>query len=321
MITGRWRRLPRGLRIAAIVAASLLGAVAAGAGGVAWYLNPPVARQDGIVYGHRRGRELTLDVLRPREPNGIGIATIVSGGWRSGPPGSLSVAIVSPLLRHGYTVIAVCHVSQPEATVMETFEDVSRAVRFIRHHAAEYGIDPDRIGVTGGSAGGHLSLLLATRGAPGPGDAPDPVDRETSAVQAVAVFFPVTDLLNLGPSTENPGDGGPPKSFVAAFGPDARKMDAWRVIGREISPIDHINRRMPPVLIVHGDADTLVPLEQSQRFRARAAAEGQVVELVVRHGGAHGWLTMPLDVRRFAAWFDAHLGGSRDGREHPPFGS
>ena len=153
MIAGLWRRVPRWLRIAAIVAASFLGTAAAGAGAVAWYLNPPVARQDGVVYGHRHGRELSLDVLRPRAPNGIGIAAIVSGGWRSGPPGSLSVAVVSPLLRSGYTVFAVCHVSQPEAMVMETFEDVSRAVRFIRHHAAEYGIDSGRLGVTGGSAG------------------------------------------------------------------------------------------------------------------------------------------------------------------------
>ncbi|HBY62859.1 MAG TPA: alpha/beta hydrolase, partial [Solibacterales bacterium] len=81
---------------------------------------------------------------------------------------------------------------QPGSTVMEIVDDMNRGIRFIRRNAARYGIDPSRIGVSGGSAGGHLSLMLATRGGPGPQDSPDPVDRESSAVQAVAIFYPVT---------------------------------------------------------------------------------------------------------------------------------
>ena len=162
-------------------------------------------------------------------------------------------------------------------------------------------------GANGGSAGGHLGLLLATRGVPGLSTAPDPVDRESSAVQAAAVFFPVTDLLNLGSSTENPGDGGPPKSFVAAFCPDDAARAEWPNIGRELSPIYHIGPSMPPVLIVHGDADTLTPLEQSLWFRDRAREAGREVELVVRHGKKHGWPTMLWDVRLFADWFAEHL--------------
>jgi len=198
-------------------------------------------------------------------------------------------------------------VSQPEATVMEIAEDVNRAVRYVRHYARDYGVDPQRLGVTGGSAGGHLSLLLATRGGPGPADATDPIDRESSAVQAVAIFYPVTDLLNLGKSTENLGDGGPPKSFVKAFGPQSTNLAVWKVIGRDLSPIYHLTSNLPPVLIFHGDADTLVPLDQSERFQAQARAAGGTVELVVHPGGQHGWLTMVWDVRRFAQWFDQHL--------------
>ena len=158
---------------------------------------------------------------------------------------------------------------------MEIIADMHRGVRFVRHNASQYGIDPHRIGVSGGSAGGHLSLMLATRGGPGPSDAEDPVDRESSAVQAVAIFYPVTDLLHLGKSTENPGDGGPPKSFVAGFGPDAKKMSVWKEIGRECSPIYYITQDLPPTLIYHGDADTLVPLEQSEWFRDRAVKLGR----------------------------------------------
>jgi acetyl esterase/lipase len=272
-----------------------------------WYLHPTVQRTDGIVYGQRHGQLLKIDKLRPTEPNGKAVALLVSGGWKSGQSGSAPVWLMAPVLRRGYTVFAVYHVSQPEATVMEIIEDVHRAIRFIRHHAEDYDVDPDRIGVSGGSAGGHLSLMLATRGGPGPADAADPIDRESSAVQAVAIFYPVTDLLNLGSSTENPGDGGPPKSFVKAFGPNSQDPAVWKQIGRECSPIYYISNHLPPILIHHGDADTLTPLEQSEWFRDRATKAEQQVELVVRQGGKHGWFSMVLDVRQFAKWFDRHL--------------
>jgi acetyl esterase/lipase len=149
--------------------------------------------------------------------------------------------------------------------------------------------------------------MLATRGGPGPRDAADPVDRESSSVQAVAIFYPVTDLLNLGSSTENPGDGGPPKSFVKAFGSQSTNLAVWKVMGRELSPVYYVTSNLPPVLIYHGDADTLVPLDQSQRFQQQAQAIGRTVTLVVHHGGKHGWLSMLWDIRQFGDWFDRHL--------------
>jgi len=287
------------LAVALLLAAALIGSV--------WvYLHPHAQRVNSLVYGQRHGRDLTLDVLRPARPNGRGVVVVVSGGWRS-QPGSFQPWMAAPLLRRGYTLFAAYHVPQPEATVGEIAEDIHRAVRYVRHHAAEYGVDPARLGITGGSAGGHLSLLLATRGGPGPTGTSDPVEAESSAVQAVAIFYPVTDLLNLGSSTENPGDGGPPKSFVKAFGPDATNLDRWKVIGRDLSPLYFVTSNLPPTLIYHGDADTLVPLDQSQRFQAEARRHGATVELVVHRGGGHGWLTMLWDVRHFADWFDAHL--------------
>lgn len=277
------------------------------AGGLWWYFHPAVHRTNGVVYGQRGTRPLALDVLQPTKSNGLGVLVLVSGSWKSGKPGALGEWVTAPVLRRGYTVFAIYHVSQPDATVMEIIEDMHRAVRFVRHHAKEYGVDPARLGVTGGSAGGHLSLMLATRGGAGKPDAPDPVDRESSAVQAAAIFYPVTDLLNLGKSTENPGDGGPPKSYVRAFGPQSTNMAVWKTIGRDSSPIYHITTNLPPILIYHGDADTLVPLEQSERFQARAKESGRTVKIVVHSKGRHGWPTMVLDVRQFADWFDEHL--------------
>jgi len=276
------------------------------AGGIHWYLNPANERSDGVVYGERHGHPLTLDVITPEEPNGLGIVLLVSGGWKSNPD-NFGTWMAAPLLRKGFTVFAVSHLSQPDATVSEIVADMNRAVRFVRHHADDYGIDPDRIGVTGASAGGHLSLMLVTRGGPGDPMAEDPIDRESSAVQAAAIFFPVTNLVDLGTSTENAGDGGPPKSFRNSFGPEAHDLEKWKVIAHDLSPVFHVRKKQAPVLIAHGDADTLTPLEQSEWFVEAAREAGAEVELLVRPGKSHGWLTMPLDIRRFAHWFENHL--------------
>ena len=217
---------------------------------------------------------------------------------------------------HGQVVEHARHDTPAAAAPDQVIQEVAATVADLVRTA---GVDPDRLGVTGASAGGHLSLLLATRGGPGPAEALDAVGRASSAVQAVAIFFPVTDLLNLGRSTENAGDGGPPKSYVRAFGPDATNLPAWRIIGRDLSPIYHIPTNLPPVLILQGTADTLTPAEQSEWFQARARELGRQVEIRHVRGGGHGWLTMFWDLRQFADWFDAHLrrdqSSARTGRE------
>jgi acetyl esterase/lipase len=271
-----------------------------------WYFHPEFTVAPGIVYTKRNGHELTMDVIRPANPSGSGVLVMVSGKWKSDPK-KFQAWMAASFLRQGHTLIAVSHLSQPEATVQEIVEDVHRAARFVRHHAKDYGIDPNRLGVFGGSSGGHLSLMLATRGGQGDPNAADPVDRESSAVQAATVFYPVTDLLNLGPSTENLGDGGPPKSFRKSFGPKASDMNEWKTIGHNISPIFHVTKLLPPVFIAHGDADTLVPLEQSTRFKQRAAELGREVVLTIRPGKKHGWPTMIWDAHQFAAWLTEHL--------------
>jgi acetyl esterase/lipase len=300
----RMRRILRIILVTIAAAVLVFGLVVAS---IWLYLHPRHERTDGLVYGQRQGHNLVMDVVRPATTNGFGVVVLVSGGWKSSTQGSFQSWIAAPLLRRGYTVFAVYHVSQPQATVMEIVEDVNRAVRFIRHHARDYGVNSQRLGVTGGSAGGHLSLMLATRGGPGPADAADMIDRESSAIQAAAIFFPVTDLLDLGSSTENPGDGGPPKSFVKGFGPQSTNLAVWKLIGHDVSPIYFVRSNLPPILIHHGNADTLVPLDQSQRFQNEARKLGCRVELVVHPGRGHGWWSMIWDLRQFAEWFDRYL--------------
>ena len=299
-MTGFWKKLAiwLGLPIGVLL---LAGAVCYWY----WFLVPSELRSE-IRYGTRDGKPLLLDVFQPAKANGAGVLMMVSGGWKSGA-GSVRPWLFAPFLRRGYTVFAVRHISQPECTISGIVEDMHRAVRYVRHHAADYGVDGKKLGVIGGSSGGHLSLMLGTCGAAGDPAAEDPVDRESSAVQCVACFYPPTDLLDLGTSTENPGDGGPPKSFVAGFGPRAKTMAEWKVLGRELSPIYHISPQMPPTFIVHGDADTLVPLDQSQRFMKQAEKYNLKLRLDVEPGGGHGWPTMVLDIVNFARWFDEHL--------------
>src|SRR5437763_1950260 len=116
-----------------------------------------------VVYGHKDGLALTFDVFRPARPNGAGVLFLQSGGWYSAwaePKGLLPAC--RPLLDKGFTVFIVRHGSAPRYAIPEAVEDVRRCVRFIRLKAKDLGVDPGRLGAFGGSAGRHLSLVLAT---------------------------------------------------------------------------------------------------------------------------------------------------------------
>jgi acetyl esterase/lipase len=270
-------------------------------------------RTEDVIYGRKFGTALTLDVFQPRTANGVGIVFMVSGGWFSSHE-AISADFIRPLLKRGYTVFPVVHGSQPKFVITEIVPDIHRAVRFIRHNAARYGVDPNRLGVTGASAGGHLSLTMGTQGGPGDAKAKDPIDRESSAVQCVACFFPPTDFLNYSQPGEDAVGVGILKSFEAAFGPRSDTAEERQKLGREISPIYFVHSNMPPILIIHGDADMLVPICQAQTFVKRCEAVGSTARLVVREGKPHGWPNMGKDMEIIADWFDEHLRGIKPKR-------
>lgn len=266
----------------------------------------PYQRTRDILYGRVDGTALTFDLFKPERPNGLGVIYVMSGGWYSSHE-FIGPKIVQPLLDHGYTVFAVVHGSNPRYTIPEIVPQMERSVRFIRHHAKEYGVDPARLGVAGGSAGAHLSLMLATRGGPGSSDAKDPVDRESSAVQAAAGFFPPTDFLNYGKPGESAVGEGILKDFRSAFGEVPKDPEAKRRFAESISPIYHVRPGVPPVFLLVGDADKLVPMQQSEVFLERVKGVGGIGEIEVRPGQGHGWKDWENDVERFAVWFDRHL--------------
>ena len=280
----------------------------------------PAHRIEDVIYGQKFGMALTMDVFQPAKPNGCGILFLVNGGWFSSKATPMMVTIqpdnYRPFLERGFTVFAVVTSSQPKFAIPEMMDDVQRAVRFTRSNAAKFGIRPDRLGVTGASSGGQLTLMIATQGGPGKPDSPDPIERESSAVQAAACFFPPTDFLNYGsPNTDGVGIG-PLAPIRAAFGPRADTPEGRQSLGREISPIYFVTSKLPPTLIIHGDADAVVPFQQAESFVERAKAAGaEHVELIVRPGKGHGWgdfWKSSEDITAFADWFDRFLREKRD---------
>lgn len=269
-------------------------------------LSAQVERQRDLIYQRVEGVALTMDVFVPEKPNGIGIIKIVSGGWKS-RHSKIKEGFASPYTDHGYTVFAVLHGSQPRYQVRDIMGFMQRAVRFIRTNADRWNIDPDRIGVTGSSAGGHLSLVLATKGAAGDPQAKDPVDRASSAVQAAGVFYPPTDYLNWSEAGDDCVGVGKQARWQPAFGDESKTPEGRQVLGRHMSSIYHIDENTPPVSIIHGDADPIVPLFQSESFKKIAESKSVPVELVIKPGAGHGWPNKEADEIQFLNWFNRHL--------------
>jgi len=271
---------------------------------------PAFTRIEDVIYGRKFGTALTLDVFQPAKPNGAGVVFMVSGGWFSAHE-NINPGWCRPFLDRGYTVFTVVHGSQPKFVVTEILEDIHRSIRFIRHNAAKYGVDPNKLGITGGSAGGHLSLMMAVKGGKGKAEAKDPIDRESSEIQGVACFFPPTDFLNYNKPEDDAVGVGTLQGFKSGFGPRSDTAEGRQELGREISPIYFVQSNTPPILIIHGDADKLVPIYQAEQFVKRCQESGVKAKLVVREGKAHGWSGIEKDLPLFADWFDEHLRGMK----------
>ena len=258
--------------------------------------------QEEFIYGHKDGIGLTLVQIKPKKiPNGKAILQVANGGFVSSYNGiEFQTASVEQYLAKGYTVFAVMQGSYPRYAIPDQINDIKRAIRYIRYHAAKFGIDPGHMGITGGSSGGHLALAVATADDKINTTAPDPVDRVSSGVQAVAVLFPPTDLLNYG----EPG-----KVFrenTTLYGP-VTDTAARNRVAREISPLLFVSPDDPPVFIMHGDADSTVPLQQSQTIIARLNEAGVPNRFIIKKGGKHNGDDMKPEWQEFVDWFDKYL--------------
>lgn len=275
-----------------------------------------------IVYGRKDGMALMMIMRSPNHSNGRAIISIVNGNWRSDYEMASRYDEKDKIyLNSGYTVFEVLTSSQPRYTIPDEVEDVKRAVRFVRYKATDFGIDPDKIGITGLSSGGHLALMVATADEKPVTGSRDAVDRVSSRVQAIAVFYPPTDFLNYGQAGFSPAamQAVLTATGVAAAFDFKRWNDTSRTyvlitdmqtklsIAKENSPIYSVTSDDPPVLIIHGDADRLVPIQQSESIIKKFEDAHVINKFIVKKGGSHGWKNSEVEEQNFVEWFDKYL--------------
>ena len=231
-----------------------------------------------VVYGHKMGMALTLDVIRPEKQNGAAVIFVVSGGWNSNwfPPETYRrVEMLNELVNRGYVVILLRHGSAPLFKVPDAVADVKKAIKFLHDKCGDFGFDAKRMGVCGMSAGGHLSLMLGTdtnSTLPPDESADSEATKNSAKVAAVVAYFPPTDLRSM---------VGPSRDFPA--------LDFDKDLGDEVSPLVCVTPDDAPTLLVHGTRDRLVPLRHSEEIKAAFDEDKVPCELITIEGAGHGF--------------------------------
>lgn len=221
-----------------------------------------------IVYARYGDREIKLDLYLPKQPASGKIPCIVvvhGGGWRSGDKNRFA-HIAGKLAEEGFAAACIGYRLLPEVEFPAPVMDCKAAVRWVRANAASHGIDPDRIGAMGGSAGAHLVAMLGTSDAVAKLEGSGGNAGISSRVQAVVAMATPADLTRLG-QREN--------------------LDSE--LARLVSPVTHVSKSSAPVLLLHGTKDTVVPMAQSELLLEKYREAGAKAELVKIEGGVHAF--------------------------------
>ncbi len=256
-----------------------------------------------VVYGHKDGMALTFDIFKPKtHTNGAAIIFMVSGGWisRYFTPDQ-ALPLFKELLDAGFTVIALRHGSSPKYLIPEIVADVRRGVRFIRYNAKRWGIDPNRLGAYGASAGGHLSLMIGLASDNGDSAAKEDFMKESDRVAAVVAYFPPVDLRQLARGLNPPPSGTVLDRFPA--------LNFEKEKAADFSPIVFVTSDDPPTLLIHGDKDQLVNISNSQIIFDALKKNNVKTDFITVPGADHGF--RGEDAKRAMAatvnWFEQTL--------------
>ncbi len=240
-----------------------------------------------VIYGMYSGLALLLDVYYPETPNGLGIIHISGSGWTK--PLGLDAGLLNhqghvklecaALVEAGYTIFSINHRAVPRFPYPAAVEDAQRAVRFIRYHAEQYNIDPNRIGAVGGSSGGHLVSMLGTLD--GTGDPADesPINQVSAKVQCVVARAAPTSFL----------EGGVGLFFLNIRDGALKNTKSIEYKkAKEASPITYVSADDAPFLLLHGDKDDVVPFKLSEMMEEALQQVGVPVRLLNVKGAGHG---------------------------------
>ena len=245
-----------------------------------------VTIKSDVVYGHKDGMALVYDVLMPDSANGAAILFMMSGGWYSSwAPPETRARQFKDMLDAGFTLIPVYHGSAPRYHVPDAYSDVSRAVRHVKLNAVSYGVDVNRIGVTGGSAGGHLSLMLGLDSDTGKNDERDAVMQVDNSVAAVVAYFPPVAFREEESLPVGIVNNVAEEELLSRF----PALDYDPELVPTVSPILFVDSNDPPTLLIHGDEDPLVDVTHSYAIKEKFEKEGVESELIVIPGGKHGF--------------------------------
>jgi acetyl esterase/lipase len=268
-----------------------------------------------VVYGMYHGTALLLDVYKPEHPNGFALVFIMGTGFTAAgeyddiPLKELDRSLVDrgvfppvvggnghffgPELDAGFTVFTINHRLAPAFTWKYQVRDCQRAVQFVRYNAKKYGINPVAIGAMGHSSGASMTTYLAVMDDVADPNAQDPVNRESSRIQAGIAASGVHDYIEfLQKHPEATGViGGLIGRIIMYQQPGHPVFEEYK----EASTISHISSHTPPMLLFHGSADPVVDVEQSIEFDAALTKNGVPHQLIIIQGGTHGGLTQPMN--------------------------
>jgi acetyl esterase/lipase len=272
----------------ASVSSRPLTTIAGSASPMAKEFTSDIVERKNLAYVTHGGPSQTLDLYAPKKAKDVPLVVWIHGGAfffgsKEGFPAEL---VPLHLLLEGYAVASINYRLSPEAVFPAQLEDCKAAVRWLRAHADEFGIDPNRIGVWGASAGGNLAALVGTTGEIRDFEVGENLGY-SSRVQAVCDFFGPTDFLQIDanrlPDGQIHNAPDSPESKLVG-GPIQDNPDKVR----RVNPITYVTKSAPPFLIVHGTLDRLVPFNQSQLLVAALKAAGASVKFHPVEGGGHG---------------------------------